>query len=102
VDDIAALAESPLLTGLPASAGGAPVAVLAGGQAADVARLYQGPVAALRRNRTALLLTPGPGEADLLGIRLPRTAVPARPGSGWLVTDGTVRRVQVARRRVAS
>ena len=39
-----------------------------------------------------------PGRA-LLGVRLPRTPVPVRPGSGWLVTGGTVERVQVARRR---
>ena len=34
----------------------------------------------------------------LLGIRLPRTPVPSRPGSGWLVVAGTAQRVQVARR----
>jgi DNA segregation ATPase FtsK/SpoIIIE, S-DNA-T family len=46
-----------------------------------------------------LLLCPSPGDADLLGVRLPRTPVPVRPGSGWLVTGGTVERVQVARHR---
>jgi S-DNA-T family DNA segregation ATPase FtsK/SpoIIIE len=35
----------------------------------------------------------------VLGVRLPRTPLPARPGSGWLVTDGAPVRVQVARRR---
>ena len=67
--------------------------------AADLSRLYQGPVAALRRGRCGLLLQPGPGDADLLGIRLPRAPLPQRPGSGWLVTGGVVQRVQVARRR---
>jgi len=100
IDDVGALADSPLLSALPAPAAGGSV-VLAAGSAADVARLYQGPVAALRRNRSTVLLTPGPGEADLLGIRLPRTSVPIRPGSGWLLNGGQVQRVQVARRRVA-
>jgi S-DNA-T family DNA segregation ATPase FtsK/SpoIIIE len=35
----------------------------------------------------------------MLGIRLPRTPLPHRPGSGWLVTGGALERVQVARRR---
>ena len=60
---------------------------------------YQGPVAHLRRARSGLLLCPGPGEADLLGLRLPRTPLPVRPGSGWLATLGRLERVQVARRR---
>jgi DNA segregation ATPase FtsK/SpoIIIE, S-DNA-T family len=59
---------------------------------------YQGPVAELRRARTGLLLCPGPGDADLLGIRLPRTPLPHRPGSGWLVSGAAMHRVQVARR----
>jgi S-DNA-T family DNA segregation ATPase FtsK/SpoIIIE len=100
LDDVGSLADSPILSAVPAAASGGPVLLVAG-SAADVARIYQGPVAALRRNRSAVLLTPGPGEADLLGIRLPRTPVPVRPGSGWLVSGGQAHRVQVARRRVA-
>jgi S-DNA-T family DNA segregation ATPase FtsK/SpoIIIE len=75
------------------------VVLLAAGQPAQLATHFQGPVAALRRARSGLLLRPGPGDADLLGVRLPRAPVPARPGSGWLITGGTVERVQVARRR---
>ena len=45
-----------------------------------------------------LLVEDNPGDADLLGIRLPRTPVPPRPGSGWLVVAGVAQRVQVARR----
>jgi S-DNA-T family DNA segregation ATPase FtsK/SpoIIIE len=63
---------------------------------------YQGPVATLRRNRTGLLLCPGPGDADVLGVRLPRTPIPHRPGSGWLVTGASLQRVQVARREPAA
>jgi DNA segregation ATPase FtsK/SpoIIIE, S-DNA-T family len=87
------------LAGAVTGAAGRPVVVLAAGSAADLAGCYQGPVAALRRSRTGLLLRPGPVEADVLGVRLPRTPVPARPGSGWLVRDGLLTRVQVARHR---
>jgi DNA segregation ATPase FtsK/SpoIIIE, S-DNA-T family len=101
VDDIGPLAESPLLPRLPVpGAGTGPVPVVAG-TAAELARCFTGPVAVLRRGRTGLLLCPGPGDADLLGIRLPRTPVAARPGSGWLVISGAATRVQVARRRIA-
>jgi DNA segregation ATPase FtsK/SpoIIIE, S-DNA-T family len=55
----------------------------------------------VRAGRTGLLLCPGPGDADLLGIRLPRTPLPHRPGSGWLVAGPAVQRVQVARRAPA-
>ena len=71
------------------------------GTAAELGGAYRGPVAALRRRRSGLLLCPGPGDADLLGVRLPRTPVPVRPGSGWLVDSGVPRRVQVAFRRTA-
>ncbi|MCO7222578.1 hypothetical protein, partial [Klenkia sp. PcliD-1-E] len=64
----------------------------------DVAGAYRGPAPALRRARTVLLLQPARGDAELLGARLPRGALPARPGAGWLVTGGTTTRVQVARR----
>lgn len=100
VDDLAAVADSPVLAAL--GAGPPPsVAVVVAGTAADLAGVYRGPVAALRRSRNGLLLTPGPGDADLLGVRLPRTPVPVRPGSGWLVESGVPRRVQVALRRTA-
>jgi S-DNA-T family DNA segregation ATPase FtsK/SpoIIIE len=74
------------------------VVLLVAGTAAELSAAFRGPVPALRRRRSGLLLSPGPGDADLLGIRLPRTPVPARPGSGWLVVAGTAQRVQVARR----
>lgn len=100
VDDHAAVADSPVLTALGATPPPT-VAVVAAGTAADLSSTYRGPVAALRRRRSGLLLTPGPGDADLLGVRLPRTPVPVRPGSGWLVESGVPQRVQVALRRTA-
>jgi S-DNA-T family DNA segregation ATPase FtsK/SpoIIIE len=97
-DDVGPAADWPVLAA-PTAGHPASVAVLAAGTAADLAGHFQGPLAALRRSRSGLLLRPGPAEADLLGVRLPRTSVPVRPGSGWLVAAGIPARVQVARRR---
>ncbi|SET59736.1 FtsK/SpoIIIE domain-containing protein [Geodermatophilus poikilotrophus] len=98
VDDSALLADSAVLGALPAAESVPDVVLVVAGTAAELSAAYRGPVPALRRRRSGLLLSPGPGDADLLGIRLPRTPVPARPGSGWLVVAGTAQRVQVARR----
>jgi S-DNA-T family DNA segregation ATPase FtsK/SpoIIIE len=99
-DDVGSPAEFAALGALTPAAGvGSRVVLLAAGQPAQLATHFQGPVAVLRRARSGLLLSPGPGDADLLGVRLPRTPVPVRPGSGWLVGSGTAVRVQVARRR---
>jgi S-DNA-T family DNA segregation ATPase FtsK/SpoIIIE len=100
-DDVGA---APGWPGLAACASAAspgrrgPVLLAAGG-AADLAGHYQGPLASLRRSRQGLLLCPGPAEADLLGVRLPRTPLPVRPGSGWLAGPSGLQRVQVARQR---
>ena len=98
-DDVTTAAEWPVLS---VSAAARPdVVLLASGATAMLTGHYQGPVAALRRSRSGLLLCPGPGDAELFGVRLPRTPLPVRPGSGWLVTAGAIERVQVARRRAA-
>ncbi|WP_029432653.1 FtsK/SpoIIIE domain-containing protein [Blastococcus sp. URHD0036] len=99
VDDHPAVAETPVGSALTSALPPSVLPVLTG-TAADLAAVFRGPVAALRRRRSGLLLCPGPGDADVLGLRLPRTPVPARPGSGWLVESGSARRVQVALRRV--
>ena len=101
-DDIGAPAALPALHRLPDLAVRDGVALVAAGSAAQLSGHYQGPVSALRRGRAGLLLCPGPGEADLLGVRLPRTPLPVRPGSGWLVTGTTIERVQVARHRIGT
>jgi S-DNA-T family DNA segregation ATPase FtsK/SpoIIIE len=98
-DDLGAPVDVPALAGLPALGAVRGVTLLAAGTAGQLSAHYQGPVATLRRGRTGVLLCPGPGDADLLGIRLPRTPLPVRPGSGWLVTGGYAERVQVARHR---
>jgi S-DNA-T family DNA segregation ATPase FtsK/SpoIIIE len=98
LDDAATLTDAPVLAAAAAAdLAGHDVVVLAAGAAGELSGVFRGPVADLRRTRSGLLLCPGPGDADLLGIRLPRTPVPVRPGSGWLVTAGVARRVQVAR-----
>jgi DNA segregation ATPase FtsK/SpoIIIE, S-DNA-T family len=98
-DDVGTPAEWAALCALPAVGSRTGVAFVAAASPGQFAGHYQGPIAALRRSRAGLLLCPGPGDADLLGVRLPRTPLPVRPGSGWLVTGATVDRVQVARRQ---
>ncbi|MGY1735139.1 FtsK/SpoIIIE domain-containing protein [Geodermatophilus sp. SYSU D00684] len=101
LDDAGTLADSPVGAALAGGERTGEVLVLAAGTAGELSPAFRGPVAELRRGRSGLLLCPGPGDADLLGTRLPRTPVPVRPGSGWLVTAGTPQRVQVARARPA-
>jgi S-DNA-T family DNA segregation ATPase FtsK/SpoIIIE len=101
-DEVGAPAEWAALATLPALGARTGIALLAASSPGALSGHYQGPIAALRRSRTGLLLCPGPGDADLLGVRLPRLPLPLRPGSGWLVTGHGVDRVQVARRIPAS
>ncbi|SOC48879.1 DNA segregation ATPase FtsK/SpoIIIE, S-DNA-T family [Blastococcus aggregatus] len=96
-DDLGSGPECGGLAGLPPLGARSGLALLAAGSPAQLISHYQGPVAALRRARTGLLLCASPADAETLGIRLPRLPLPARPGSGWLVTDGRAERVQVAR-----
>lgn len=98
-DDLSSLSDEvgDVLASVSSPAGR--VAVIGAGTAAEVAGAFRGPAAALRRGRTAVLVRPAPGDAELLGFRLPRTPLPPRPGCGWLVTPHDVTRVQVARHR---
>jgi S-DNA-T family DNA segregation ATPase FtsK/SpoIIIE len=98
-DDVGAPADAPALAALPTPGSVSGIGVVVASTAGQLAAHFQGAVAALRRARSGLLLCPGPGEADVVGTRLPRAPLPIRPGSGWLVVGGTPRRVQVARRR---
>jgi DNA segregation ATPase FtsK/SpoIIIE, S-DNA-T family len=99
VDDLGAPAEEPVVSRVGGTETAASVALVVATGPGCLSSYYQGPVAALRRSRSGLLLCPGPGDADLMGVRLPRTPVPVRPGSGWLITGGAPERIQVARRR---
>jgi S-DNA-T family DNA segregation ATPase FtsK/SpoIIIE len=98
-DDLTSLPD-PVADALagPTASGGGPL-LLAAGTAVDLAGCFRGAAVALRRSRTALLLRPAAGDAELLGLRSPRTPLPPRPGAGWLLTPTGATRVQVARRR---
>jgi DNA segregation ATPase FtsK/SpoIIIE, S-DNA-T family len=95
-DDVGTASESAALLTLSPAGSASGAALVAAGGAGQLATHFQGPVSALRRSRSGLLLCAGPPEAEVLGARLPRTPVPFRPGSGWLVSSGTARRIQVA------
>jgi S-DNA-T family DNA segregation ATPase FtsK/SpoIIIE len=101
-DEVGTPVEWAALGALPSVGPRSGVALLAASSPGQLSAHYQGPVAALRRARAGLLLCPGPGDADLLGVRLPRLALPDRPGSGWLVIGTVIDRVQVARRGPAA
>ncbi|MGZ4549109.1 MAG: FtsK/SpoIIIE domain-containing protein [Blastococcus sp.] len=98
-DDVGAPADAPAVGRLPAPGPASGVALVAAASAGQLSAHFQGAVAALRRGRSGVLLCPAPGDADLLSVRLPRTPLPVRPGSGWLVIGGSPERVQLARRR---
>jgi S-DNA-T family DNA segregation ATPase FtsK/SpoIIIE len=101
-DDVGAPADVPALLRIPLGGAHRGVSLIAAANAGQLSAHYQGPVAALRRSRTGLLLCPGPGDADALGVRLPRTPLPQRPGSGWLIAGAALHRVQVARREASN
>jgi DNA segregation ATPase FtsK/SpoIIIE, S-DNA-T family len=96
-DDVGPLAEWAALAALP-SGPRTGVALVAASSPGQLSAHYQGRITDLRRARSGLLLNPGPGDADLLGVRLPRIPLPARPGSGWLIAGTALERVQVALR----
>jgi S-DNA-T family DNA segregation ATPase FtsK/SpoIIIE len=101
-DDVGTPADWTALGALPSVGARTGVALLAAASPGQLSGHYQGPIAALRRARSGLLLCPGPGDGDLLGVRLPRLALPVRPGSGWLVSGAVMDRVQVARREAVA
>ncbi|GAA1291969.1 cell division protein FtsK [Planotetraspora silvatica] len=73
--------------------------VIGAGSADDLDSMYRGPVVAMKKSRTGLLLRPSStGQGDLLGVRLPRSlASGAGPaGRGLLVIGGAWEQIQVA------
>ena len=71
--------------------------MVVGGTTTDLAAGFRGFVPEVRKTRAGLLLCPGsPADGELLGVRLPRTALfPGPPGRGLLLLDGTQLLVQV-------
>jgi S-DNA-T family DNA segregation ATPase FtsK/SpoIIIE len=73
-------------------------AVLAGGSTEDLTSTYRGPVVAIKKSRSGVLLAPRSyNDGELLGARLPREiGGPAPAGRGLLVRGGQWEPVQVA------
>lgn len=53
----------------------------------ELAITYRGVAHEARRSRSGLLLQPGPGDGELLGLRLPRSRSVQLPGRGVLTVD---------------
>lgn len=73
--------------------------ILAGaGSPADMAGLYRGPIVALKRARSGVMLSPQSSQDfDMFGVSLPRSVLAATlpPGAGYLIRSGQATRVQV-------
>lgn len=98
VDDVDGLADAPLSEALAALLVRGPdtVALVCSGRPEDLLLSYRGVVAEVRRARQGLVLRPGPGDGDLIGVRTGRARASSPPGRGTLVADG----VRLGGRRV--
>ncbi len=80
-----------------AADGGRTVRLVVAGRTASLARAYGGVLATVLADGHLLLLDPGPAEADLAGVAMPRRGRRANPrGRAILVRDGRVQALQVA------
>ena len=102
VDDVDQLLDSPFATALESLLRGAReshrAVVIAGGIAELSAASFRGLVAEVKKSRAGLLLSPSaPSDADLFGLRLPKTAVfSGPPGRAVHIENGSHTLVQVA------
>jgi S-DNA-T family DNA segregation ATPase FtsK/SpoIIIE len=99
VDDAELLADSPIgepLTAFLRTARDRSGALILAGTTADLGG-FRGFIPEARKARAGVLLCPtSPGDGDVLGARLPRTALFAGPpGRGVLVIEGALQLVQV-------
>ena len=89
VDDSEAFLDTPagdaLTDLLRADAGN--IAAIVAGRSDELAVTYRGVASEMRRSRCGLLLQPGPGDGDLVGMRLPRGRPMPIPGRGLLILD---------------
>jgi S-DNA-T family DNA segregation ATPase FtsK/SpoIIIE len=71
--------------------------VAAAGALEELTSMYRGPVVAIKRSRSGLLLAPqNPNDGDLFGIRVPRSGAGAGPaGRGLLIRSGEWEPAQV-------
>jgi S-DNA-T family DNA segregation ATPase FtsK/SpoIIIE len=89
VDDSEAFLDTPVgdaLTGLLRHEAHR-FAVVVAARSDDLAVTYRGVANEVRCGQAGLLLQPGPGDGELLGLRLPRTRSVQLPGRGVLVLD---------------
>jgi DNA segregation ATPase FtsK/SpoIIIE, S-DNA-T family len=99
VDDAELLSDSPISETLAAfgrAGRDRQNALIIGGTTGDLGA-FRGFIPEVRKSRAGLLLCPGsPSDADLLGTRLPRTAVfNGPPGRGALIAEWEMQVVQV-------
>ena len=91
VDDSEAFLDTPAgdaLSELVETALPTQLAAVVAGRSDELAVTYRGVASEVRRSRTGLLLQPGPGDGELLGIRLQQRRGQAPiPGRGVLVLD---------------
>ncbi|WP_432540487.1 FtsK/SpoIIIE domain-containing protein [Kineococcus sp. SYSU DK002] len=70
--------------------------VVGAGGLEELQAMYRGPVTALKRGRSGILLTPrSVNDGDLFGMRLSRSVLGGPPGRGFLVRGGSGEGVQV-------
>lgn len=77
-----------------------PGMIVAAGTGEELTGAYRGPAAALKKSRAGIVLCPSaPGDGEILGLRLPRSALGATaPGRGLHVTAGGWQQIQVPTR----
>jgi S-DNA-T family DNA segregation ATPase FtsK/SpoIIIE len=100
MDDAELLADnlvSPALEQILVSGRDGEHGMILAGATSDLGRIYSGYVATALKSRCGLYVAlEGPGDGELLGIRLPRGAGPGSLGRGLLVRPGAAIPVQVA------
>ncbi|HEU5008677.1 MAG TPA: FtsK/SpoIIIE domain-containing protein [Jatrophihabitantaceae bacterium] len=88
LDDAEAFLDAPAGDTLTAWAQQHPQAALVvSGCSDDLALTFRGIAAHVRKARCAVLLTPGPGDGELVGVRLSRAHTGGPPGRGVVVGD---------------
>jgi len=100
IDDVDLLVDAPITEALVRFLRGAAdrkSAIVAGGNTSDMATGFRGLVPEIRKSKSGILLCPGiPQEGELLGIRLPKTAIfPGPLGRAVLSVSGRFGIIQV-------
>lgn len=91
LDDAEEFADAPVsdaVLDLLRRAAPGTTAVVVAGRPDSLALAYRGVVTEVRRSRRGLLLQPGAGDGDLIGVRTGRSSAITPVGRGLLVADG--------------